>query len=129
MEQFYFYVYLLAVIVSTMMFTISRCYFDIHIFDNLFYPNENDNILKNNIFLIFHISVNFLLGLLFGFDVIYGMILKIIFFEVYLYFTQYCDIFKTAKFSHLVVIVIISLASFLVGCMLSQQFNNLLSKM
>ncbi len=129
MSPFYFYVYLLTIITLTVLFTISRCYFEINIFDNLFYPNENDNILENKVFLIFHISVNLLLGLLFGFDVIYGMVLKIIFFEIYLYFTQYCDIFKTAKFSHLVIIVIISLASFLVGCMLSQQFNSLISKM
>lgn len=129
MNTFYFYVYLLTIIATTVLFTISRCYFDIHYFDILFYPNENDNILENKVFLSFHILINLGLGLLFGYDVVYGMMLKILFFEIYLYFTQYCDIFKTAKFSHLVIIVIISLASFLAGCVLSKSFNDLMSKM
>ena len=116
MDTLYFYIYLLTIILSTILFTISRCYFNIHILDTFFYPNENDNILENKVFLTFHIFVNFILGLLFGFDVIYGMMLKIIFFEIYLFFTQYCDIFKTAKFSHLVIIVIISVTSYLIGC-------------
>ena len=128
MNSFYFYIYLLTIITSTLIFTILRCYFDVHTFDFLFYPNENNNILKNTIFLVFHILINFALGMLFGFDVIYGMLIKIAMFEVYLYVTEYCDIFHTAKFSNLVIIVIISLASYLAGCLVSAPFNNSLSK-
>ena len=129
MDQFYFYIYLLTIVSTTIMFTISRCYFDIHYFDVLFYPNENNNILENKIFLTFHVLANFALGILFGYDVAYGMILKIMMFEVYLYFTEYCDIFKVAKFSNLVIIVILSLASYIVGAMMSKGFNQVISRM
>jgi hypothetical protein len=129
MDTFYFYVYLLVIITITILFTIGRCYFDIHFFDVLFYPNENDKILDNKVFLAFHILTNFAFGLLFGYDVMYGMMVKIIFFEIYLYFTHYCDIFKTAKFSNLVIVVIISLASYLAGCVFYKTFNDVVSKM
>lgn len=129
MNKLYFYIYLLAIITSTITFTILRCYFDVHTFDFLFYPNENNNILKNTTFLVFHILINFALGVLFGFDVAYGMLLKIAMFEVYLYVTEYCDIFHTAKFSNLVIIVIISLVSYFAGCLLSKPFNTVISNM
>lgn len=127
MDPFYFYIYVLVIVTTTVMFTISRCYFKIYTFDIFFYPNENYNILESKIFLIFHILINFLLGLLFGFNVIYGMFLKIMLFEVYLYFTEYCDIFKTAKFSNLVTVVILSLFSYIIGCIFSKSFNVIIS--
>lgn len=127
MDPFYFYIYMITIVTSTILFTISRCYFKVHDFDMFFYPNENYNILESKIFLASHISINFLLGMFFGFNVLQGMMLKILLFDVYLYFTEYCDIFKTAKFSNLVTLVVLSLASFLIGCVFSKWFDKMTS--
>ena len=126
MNTIYFYIYLLLVFASLLIFTISRCYFKITIFDSIFYPNENNNILESKLFLASHIGVNFALGLLFGFDVIYPMLVKIAAFEMYLYFTEYCDIFKVAPLNTLIITMIISLVSYVFGAIFSNGFNKTL---
>jgi len=96
-----------------------------HTIDIFFYPNEANNILENKIYLISHILVNFLLGVIFGLDIIFGMFIKIIIFEVYLHITEHCDIFYISKMSNLIVIIVISLVSYTAGSMI----NKLVSKM
>jgi hypothetical protein len=122
MNTVYFYIYLIAVVSSTVALNILRCVFDVKIFDIFFYPNPNNNILENYIYLYSHILINFTLGYLFGFEVIIGMLVKIMLFEVYLYITEYCDIFKTSKVSHLVIIIIVSLVSYTAGCLAKKIF-------
>jgi hypothetical protein len=123
MDTFYFYVYLLLIITTTLIFTIIRCIFNIHDLDIFFYPNNKNNIIENQIYLITHILVNFLLGFIFGFDIILGMFVKILIFEVYLHITEHCDIFYVSNISNLIVIVLISLVSYTFGCV----FNKALS--
>jgi hypothetical protein len=91
--------------------------------DIFFYPNNKNNIIENQIYLITHILVNFLLGFIFGFDIILGMFVKILIFEVYLHITEHCDIFYVSNISNLIVIVLISLVSYTFGCV----FNKALS--
>jgi hypothetical protein len=124
MDTFYFYIYLLFIITSTLIFTILRCIFNIHDLDIFFYPNNKNNIIENKIYLFTHILVNFLLGFIFGFDIILGMFIKILIFEVYLYITEHCDIFYVSNASNLIVIVLISLVSYTFGSI----FNQALSK-
>jgi len=93
MDTAYFYIYLLLIFTITISFTIIRCVFNIHTIDIFFYPNNANNIIENKIYLISHIVVNFLLGVIFGLDIILGMFIKIIIFEVYLHITEHCDIF------------------------------------
>jgi hypothetical protein len=124
MDTFYFYVYLLLIITTTLIFTIIRCIFNIHDLDIFFYPNNKNNIIENQIYLFTHILVNFLLGFIFGFDIILGMFIKILIFEVYLHITEHCDIFYISNISNLIVIVLISLVSYTFGCI----FNKALSK-
>jgi len=124
MDTFYFYIYLLLIITSTLIFTILRCIFNIHDLDIFFYPNNKNNIIENKIYLFTHILVNFLLGFIFGFDIILGMFIKILIFEVYLHITEHCDIFYVSNASNLIVIVLISLASYTFGSI----FNQALSK-
>lgn len=116
MNTIYFYIYLATIITITVGFSVARCVFEIHTLDMFFYPNHDNNIIENRVYLISHIIVNFALGFLFGFEVILGMILKIILFEVYLYITERCDIFNTSKISHLLIIIMISLVSYAMGC-------------
>ena len=123
MDTFYFYVYLLLIITTTLIFTIIRCIFNIHDLDIFFYPNNKNNIIENKIYLFTHILVNFLLGFIFGFDIILGMFIKILIFEVYLHITEHCDIFYVSNISNLIVIVLISLVSYTFGCI----FNKALS--
>ena len=123
MDTFYFYIYLLLIITTTLIFTIIRCIFNIHDLDIFFYPNNKNNIIENQIYLITHILVNFLLGFIFGFDIILGMFVKILIFEVYLHITEHCDIFYVSNISNLIVIVLISLVSYTFGCV----FNKALS--
>lgn len=123
MNPVYFYIYLILVVSSTIAFNILRCVFDVKTFDIFLYPNHNNNILENYVYLLSHILINFTLGYLFGFDVILGMLVKIMLFEVYVYITEYCDIFKTSKVSHLIIIIMVSLVSYTAGCL----FNKLLS--
>jgi len=124
MDTFYFYIYLVFIITSTLIFTILRCIFNIHDLDIFFYPNNKNNIIENKIYLFTHILVNFLLGFIFGFDIILGMFIKILIFEVYLHITEHCDIFYVSNASNLIVIVLISLVSYTFGSI----FNQALSK-
>jgi len=124
MDTAYFYIYLLLIFTITISFTIIRCVFNIHTIDIFFYPNEANNILENKVYLITHILVNFLLGVIFGLDIIFGMFIKIIIFEVYLHITEHCDIFYVSKMSNLIVIIVISLVSYTAGSMI----NKLVSK-
>jgi hypothetical protein len=115
MDTIYFYIYLIALIVTTTLFILSRCVFDYHDLDIFFYPNHNNNIFENYIYLISHIIVNFLIGLFFGFEIINGMILKIILFEMMLFITERCDIFYTTNISSLIIIIIISVSFYTIG--------------
>jgi hypothetical protein len=115
MDTIYFYIYLIALIVTTTLFILSRCVFDYHDLDIFFYPNHNNNIFENYIYLISHIIVNFLLGLFFGFEIINGMILKIILFEIMLFITERCDVFYTTNISSLIIIIIISVSFYTIG--------------
>jgi len=117
MNSIYFYIYLTAVIMSTIAFTILRCGYDVHYLDMFFYPNPNNNIFENKIYLYSHILINFLLGFLFGFEVLFGMLVKIAIFEVYLFFTEHCDIFKISDMKYLILIIIISLISYTAGAL------------
>lgn len=124
MNTAYFYIYLLLIFTITISFTIIRCVFNIHTIDIFFYPNNANNILENKVYLISHILVNFLLGFIFGLDIIFGMFIKIIIFEVYLHITEHCDIFYVSKMSNLIMIVLISLISYTAGSIM----NKLVSK-
>jgi hypothetical protein len=123
MNSIYFYIYLTAVIMSTIAFTILRCGYDVHYFDMFFYPNPNNNIFENEIYLYSHILINFLLGFLFGFEVLFGMLVKIAIFEVYLFLTEHCDIFKISDMKYLILIVIISLISYTAGSLANIIFS------
>ena len=117
MNTIYFYMYLTIVILSTFTFTFLRCIHGLTYFDEFFYPNPNNDIFSNKIYLSSHIAINFAIGYLFGFEVILGMLVKITIFEVYLYFTEYCDVFKTGKLANLIIIVILSLLSYTAGAL------------
>jgi hypothetical protein len=123
MNTIFFYMYLITLILITTAYILSRCIFDYHYLDIFFYPNHNNNILENYVYLISHILVNYFLGLLFGLEIIYGMILKIILFEAMLYATERCDIFNTTKVSTLIIIIIISVASYSLGSITKLIFS------
>jgi hypothetical protein len=120
MDAKFFYIYLLVIFTITLVFTILRCVFNVHDLDIFFYPNHTNNILENKVYLATHIIVNFMLGALFGFDIILGMFVKIIIFEVYLHITEYCDIFYMSKASNLIVIILISIVSYTFGSVLNK---------
>lgn len=120
MNSIYFYIYLTAIFTVTISFTILRCVFNIHDIDIFFYPNHANNIIENKVYLISHIIVNFLLGLLFGFDIILGMFVKIMIFEAYLHIMEHCDIFYVSKISNLIIIVLISLVSYTLGSVINK---------
>ena len=123
MDTFYFYVYLLLIITTTLIFKIIRCIFNIHDLDIFFYPNNKNNIIENKIYLFTHILVNFLLGFIFGFDIILGMFIKILIFEVFLHITEHCDIFYVSNISNLIVISMISLVSYTFGCVVNKALR------
>jgi len=124
MDTKFFYIYLMLVIVATFSFTIIRCIFKRHELDIFFYPNEANNIIANKVYLATHILVNFLLGFLFGFEVVAGMAIKILVFEVYLYLTEHCDVFILSNASNLIIIVLISLISYITGSTINKVFSN-----
>jgi hypothetical protein len=127
MNVFYFYIYLILVAASILTFSIARCFYKMHYFDFLLYPNENNNIFKNPWFLAYHVSVNTLLGLLFGYEVVYAMLIKIIAYEWYMYATEYCDIFNTSKVANLYIVIIISIASYAAGAVFAPFFKTVLN--
>lgn len=120
MDAKFFYIYLLTIFTITLAFTILRCVFNVHDLDLFFYPNNTNNILENKVYLATHIIVNFLLGVIFGFDIILGMFVKIIIFEVYLHITEHCDIFYMSKSANLIVIIMISIVSYTFGSVLNK---------
>lgn len=123
MDSNFFYMYLLLIFTTTLAFTIIRCIFNNHALDIFFYPNNKNNILENKVYLIVHIIVNFLLGFIFGFDIIIGMFIKIIIFEIYLHITEHCDILYMSNASNLIVIILISLVSYTFGSILNMAFS------
>ena len=123
MDTYYFYLYLLFIITTTIIFTIIRCIFNIHDLDIFFYPNNKNNIIENKIYLFTHILVNFLLGFIFGFDIILGMFIKILIFEVFLHITEHCDIFYVSNISNLIVISMISLVSYTFGSVVNKALR------
>jgi hypothetical protein len=123
MDSTLFYIYLLFVLVSTISYTILRCVFKEHSLDMFFYPNNANNILENKVYLASHIIISFLLGLLFGFNVIGGMFVKIIIFEVYLYFFEHCDVFIISEPSNLIVIILLTIISYIAGCIINTIFS------
>lgn len=125
MDATYFYIYLLTIFTVTLIYTILRCVFNMHYIDMFFYPNNANNILENQIYLISHILVNFLLGFIFGFDIILGMFVKIIIFEVYLYITEHCDIFYLSKPTNVIVIILISIVSYTIGSVINKIISKL----
>jgi hypothetical protein len=125
MDTRFFYIYLLLIFTVTLTFTILRCVFNVHDVDIFFYPNNTNNILENKIYLATHIIVNFLLGFIFGFDIILGMFVKIIIFEVYLHITEHCDVFYISNASNLIVIILISLVSYTFGSVLNKLISNI----
>jgi hypothetical protein len=120
MNSIYFYIYLTVIFTVTISFTILRCVFNIHDIDIFFYPNHANNIIENKVYLVSHIIVNFLLGLLFGFEIILGMFVKIMIFEAYLHIMEHCDIFYVSKISNLIIIVLISLVSYTFGSVVNK---------
>ena len=120
MDAKFFYIYLLTIFTVTLIFTILRCVFNVHDLDIFFYPNNTNNILENKVYLATHIIVNFLLGAIFGFDIILGMFVKIIIFEVYQHITEHCDIFYMSKSANLIVIIMISIVSYTFGSVLNK---------
>lgn len=124
MNTIYFYMYLIAIVTTTVIFISSRCIFDYHDLDVFFYPNHNNNILENYIYLISHIVVNFMIGVFFGLEIIYGMVLKIILFEVLLYLTERCDAFNTTNISSLIIIIIISISFYTLGSITNIVFKS-----
>jgi hypothetical protein len=120
MDAKFFYIYLLVIFTITLAFTMIRCVFNVHDIDLFFYPNNTNNILENKVYLATHIIVNFLLGVIFGFDIILGMFVKIIIFEVYLHITEHCDIFYMSKSANLIVIIMISIVSYTFGSVLNK---------
>jgi hypothetical protein len=125
MDTKFFYIYLLLIFTTTLSFTILRCVFNVHDVDIFFYPNNTNNILENKVYLITHIVVNFLLGFIFGFDIILGMFIKIMIFEIYLHVTEHCDIFYISNASNLIVIILISLVSYTFGSVLNKLISNI----
>ena len=125
MDSTFFYIYLLFVLVTTISYTILRCVFNEHSLDMFFYPNNANNILENKIYLASHIIGSFLLGFLFGFNVIGGMFIKIIIFEVYLYFFEHCDVFIISNPSNLIVIILITIISYIAGCIINTIFSKI----
>ena len=120
MDSSYFYIYLLAIFTMKLSFTIIRCVFNIHAIDMFFYPNNANNIMENKVYLLLHILVNFILGVIFGFDIIFGMFIKIIIFEIYLHVTEHCDVFYLSKASNLIVIILISIVSYTFGSVINK---------
>lgn len=125
MNTIYFYIYLWFILISTISYTILRCVFKEHSLDIFFYPNNANNILENKVYLASHIIGSFLLGFLFGFNVLGGMFIKIIIFEVYLHITEHCDIFYVSKISNLIVIVLISLISYTFGSVINKALSKI----
>lgn len=123
MNIIFFYIYLTTLIIATTIFIMARCVFDFHDLDMFFYPNYNYNIVSNYVFLLSHILVNFFLGVFFGFEIIKGMFLKIIFFETLLYLTERCDVFDTTNVSTLIIVIIISVSFYTIGCLANMLFS------
>jgi hypothetical protein len=74
---------------------------------------------------VIHILTSFLLGVFFGFDIIGGMFIKIIIFEVYLYLFEHCDVFILSKPSNVMIIILITLISYIAGSIINIIFSKI----
>jgi len=106
-EKFY-YIYFFLAIFCSILFVIFKCIFNIKIFDEFLYLDDQN---KNYIaFISFHLILNFILGLIFGFDVYFEILLKIIIIEILLLFVKDCN--YKAIFMHMDVTII----AIFIGC-------------
>jgi hypothetical protein len=104
----FYYVYILLAILFSILFLIIKCIFHIKIFDEFLYIDDNNN---NYIaFVSFHLILNYILGLIFGLDVYFEILLKIIIIEIILLFMKDCD-YKSI-FEHMDITII----AIFIGC-------------
>ena len=100
--------YLLHLLPRYILFLIIKCIFHIKIFDEFLYIDDNNN---NYIaFVSFHLILNYILGLIFGLDVYFEILLKIIIIEIILLFMKDCD-YKSI-FEHMDITII----AIFIGC-------------
>jgi len=113
----FYYIYIILAILFSIIFVTIKCIFHIKIFDQFLYMDEKNN--NYTLFVLFHLILNFLLGLIFGFDVYFEILLKIIIIEIILLFVKDCD-YKSI-FSHIdvtIIAIFIGCFSYLLGALI-----------
>lgn len=123
MEPFYFYIYVLTVITSLIIFAILKCMYKINYFDSLMYHDErDDSFIGKLIFYLTHFVFYFMFGILFTFTILPEMILKTIFIEFLLIIIKNCNVFVITDIESALLSIIVGILSYICGGLVQAIF-------
>ena len=125
------YIYIFITFISLLLFYILRCKYNIKILDKFLYIDyEKKN--NNYYYYLTTIIIFYIYGILFGIKNFHIMIFKIIIYDCLLIYIYFCNIniinikdkkFKLA-FKSLITTILISIISYYLGTLISNQFYN-----
>lgn len=119
MDPKYFYMYILAVCISFILFAIIKCYYKIDALDPFFYTSESmhTSIFDYVLYYLSHFVFYFVFGLIFAFEILIPMVFKTIALEFALIVIKNCftsiDGIESAITS-----TIVGLISYIMGCVI-----------
>lgn len=120
-----FWIYLYISIIVIVFFAIAKCYFGISYFDKYLYTDITKDSKKLSFnFLLSHIVIYFIFGIIFTFSVYKEMLLKTIVFEILLIIIKDCNIYKISNFNSVFITIIVGYMSYLVGCYFQYIISN-----
>lgn len=119
MDSKYFYMYILAVSISFILYAYIKCYYKVNAFDIFFFTEDhlNSTIYSYASYYLSHFIFYFGFGFLFSFEILVPMILKTIGFEFALIVIKNCftslDGIESAITS-----IIVGIISYIMGCVI-----------
>lgn len=112
-----YYLYIIAAIVSSIMFIYVRCRLNITYFDKFLYKSDNNLFL----YFMFYIVSYGLLGIFFGFTDYFTMIIKTIIVGVCINIVKKCSFYKINR-EQIINTISLSIGSFTLGCLINYSF-------
>lgn len=112
-----FYIYLLLVFVSFVVFAVMKCKYDIDTFDKYLYieHNENTTVIEWLKYIGSHFIVMFLFGFIFTLDTFYEMFAKTVFLEIALVQIKLCSVTELGDMKSALMSIVVGMISYYIG--------------
>lgn len=110
-------IYIISAIVFTIIFIILKCNYNFDYFDKFLYSSNNDIIA----YVLFHVILYMIVGIIFGLNNVWITILKTIIVEISISMLEKCDLRKI-NIEYTIYSISISVTSLLFGAVLHHMF-------